>query len=201
MGTDRSFQGRFDLPVKNKVEYLSRTHPIVEGLASWVMDTALDDVQAAGEPPVARRCGVTLTTAVSVPTTLLLVRFRYHLNVVKKDQADHQPLLAEEVTTLAYTGAADSPSWLDDEAVRPLLTAVPCGTLPPALVRQQLEDVLHHEAVLQDALETIAAQRSRLLEDAHTRVRRSAKMKGKVSAEPVLPVDFLGCFILIPDNL
>jgi superfamily II DNA or RNA helicase len=201
MGTDRTFEGRFDLPVKNKVEYLSRTHPIVEGLASWVMDTALDDVQAASEPPVARRCGATLTTAVSKPTTLLLVRFRYHLNVVKKDQTDNQPLLAEEVKTLAYTGTPDAPVWLDDEVVRPLLEAVPCGTLPPSLVRQQLADVLQHEAALHEALETIATQRARLLEDAHTRVRRSAKMKGKVSAEPVLPVDFLGCFILIPDGL
>ena len=201
MGRDKSFFGRFDLPVKNKVEYLSRTHPIVEGLASWVMDTALDDVQATGERTVARRCGATQTKAVTKPTTLLLVRLRYHLNVKNKGEADRQPLLAEEVRILAYTGSPDAPIWLDDEAARPLLDAAPSGTLPPSLVRQQLTDVLEHQVALRKALNEIANQRASVLENAHQRVRHSVKVKGKVTAEPVLPVDFLGCFILIPDSL
>jgi hypothetical protein len=50
-------------------------------------------------------------------------------------------------------------------------------------------------------MDDIATQRADLLIDAHKRVRKSAKMSGKVTAEPVFPVDFLGCFILIPDNL
>jgi hypothetical protein len=37
-----------------------------------------------------------------------------------------------------------------------------------------------------------------MLEQAHRRVRKSAKMRGRVAAEPVYPVDFLGCFILAP---
>ena len=41
--------------------HLSRTHPIVEGLASYTLETALDEVQAEGERTIARRCGVTKT--------------------------------------------------------------------------------------------------------------------------------------------
>lgn len=201
MGRDKTFEGRFELPVKNKVEYLSRTHPIVEGLASWVLDTALDDVQAAGERTVARRCGATQTKAVSKPTTLLLVRLRYHLNVKHKDGTESQPLLAEEVRTLAYTGSPASPVWMDDDATGPLLDASPSGTLTRSLVRQQLADILHHEAALRQALNVIANRRAKILEEAHQRVRHSVKARGKVTAEPVLPVDFLGCFILIPDSL
>ena len=54
--------------------YLSRTHPLVEGLAT-VMDTALDPLGQG----LARRCGVVRTSRVARRTTLLLVRFRYHI--------------------------------------------------------------------------------------------------------------------------
>jgi superfamily II DNA or RNA helicase len=200
MGRDQTFHGRFDLPVDRGVEYLSRTHPVIEGLASWVLDTALDDVQAEGERLVARRCGASLTKGVAERTTLLLVRFRYHLNVQRRGQGD-DPLLAEEVLTLAFTGTPDEPVWLPEEEAKSLTDAQPSGNLPISLVKQQLTDVINHEAALRDQMDDIATQRADLLIDAHKRVRKSAKMSGKVTAEPVFPVDFLGCFILIPDNL
>ena len=49
-------------------------------------------------------------------------------------------------------------------------------------------------------IEQIASGRAEALGDAHTRVRKSAKLAGKVEVEPVLPVDILGCFILLPNN-
>ncbi len=75
VGDRTRFQARFELPVPDDVEYLERTHPFVEGLATYVMDTALD--AAAGG--VARRCGAIRTGAVACRTTLLLVRCRYHI--------------------------------------------------------------------------------------------------------------------------
>ena len=131
-------------------------------------------------------------------TTLLLVRFRYHLNVVHRSGSE-DPLLAEEVVTLAFTGGAKSPRWLNDEDVQPLLDAVPTGNLPDSLVKQQLRTLLQHESLLRDAVNVIAADKADDLEDAHRRVRQSAKMRGRVAVEPVFPIDFLGCFILVPD--
>lgn len=200
LGREKPFLGRFDLPVEKNVEYLSRTHPIIEGLASWVLDTALDDVQAVGERVIARRCGVSLTEVVTQTTTLLLTRFRYHLNVVRRGDSD-DPLLAEEVVTLAFTGTADSPNWLDEDAIQKLLDASPSGNLPESLIKQQLKALLQHETALRSAIDGIADQRAAQLADAHRRVRQSAKMKGRVAAEPVFPVDFLGCFILLPKNI
>ena len=69
-----TFTARFDLPVKDSEVYLSRTHPLVEGLATYVMDTALDPLGQG----LARRCGVVRTSRV-VRRTTLLVRFRYHI--------------------------------------------------------------------------------------------------------------------------
>ncbi len=63
---------------------------------------------------------------------------------------------------------------------------------------QMLKMVFQHEEPLRKAVDQIAQSRSKLLEDAHRRVRKSAKMKGGVAAEPVYPIDFLGCFILAP---
>ncbi len=47
-----SFKAKFELPVDPSVLYLSRTHPVVEGLAQYVLNAALD-----GEGNVARRWG------------------------------------------------------------------------------------------------------------------------------------------------
>ena len=91
LGRDDPFTGRFELPVKDNVIYLSRTHPIVEGLASHVLESALDEIQAEGERPLARRCGVTKTNTVAEKTSLLLVRFRFHL-LVKRRGDDQNPL-------------------------------------------------------------------------------------------------------------
>jgi len=200
LGREKPFSGRFDLPVAPGLEYLSRTHPIVEGLASWVLDTALDDVQAAGERPIARRCGVAATDAVAEATTLLLVRFRHHLHVVHRDGGT-APLLAEEVLSLGFTGSPQNPSWLELDTVRGLLEAVPSANLPDALVKQQLRRLLDQEASLRAAIDRFAADRSARLVESHERVRKSVKLAGKVTAEPVFPVDFLGCFILVPATI
>ena len=78
IGCDEPFTGRFDLPLPDGETYLGRTSPIVEGLASWTLDQALDP-ESRDTPPVASRCGVIATSAVTVRTTLLIARFRYHL--------------------------------------------------------------------------------------------------------------------------
>jgi superfamily II DNA or RNA helicase len=200
LGREKPLRGRFDLPVSAGVEYLSRTHPIVEGLASWVLDTALDDIQAAGERPIARRSGVCVTSAVTEATTLLLVRFRHHLHVVHRD-GGNAPLLAEEVMSLGFTGSPTSPRWLELDTVRGLLEAVPSANLPDTVVKQQLRRLLQHEAALREAVNHFATERSARLVESHERVRKSVKMTGKVTAEPVFPVDFLGCFILVPENI
>lgn len=194
---DDPFTGRFALPVKEKVLYLSRTHPIVEGLASYVLETALDDVQSEGEKPIARRCGAIRTTSVSEKTSLLLVRFRYHLHVVQKGETQN-PLLAEEIRTLAFRGTVTEPVWLDDKVAGQLLDATPTGNLPVSLVKSQLQHLLEGLPQLTSAIHDVAGQRAVELAQAHTRVRKSARMSGTVRAEPVLPADILGCFILLP---
>jgi hypothetical protein len=119
---------------------------------------------------------------------------------VRKSE-NEMPTLAEEVVTLGFTGSAHAPAWLDEAAVQALLEAKPSGNLPATVVKDQLTDLLRHESTLRAALDAFAAGRAAAVTEAHHRVRKAADIKGRVVAEPVLPVDFLGCFILLPKDI
>ncbi len=199
IGRDKPFRGRFNLPVDEGVIYLSRTHPIAEGLASYTLDTALDEVQAEGERVIARRCGVTKTKGVTEKTSLLVVRLRYHLKVKRRSGSD-APLLAEEVLTIAFTGPPNDPQWLDGAASKYLLDVVPTGNLPVSLVKQQLQHFIGTVDQLRPKLDKVASERADALKEAHTRIRQSAKVTGTIAVTPVDEVDILGCFILLPDE-
>ena len=87
---------RFELPVPDGVTYLSRTTPAVEGLASYLVDSALDPLLQGK----AARCGAIRTTAVTTRTTLLLLRLRHHIVAVRR--TGQEPLLAEECITAGF---------------------------------------------------------------------------------------------------
>jgi superfamily II DNA or RNA helicase len=192
IGRDELFQGRFELPLGDDEIYLGRTSPVIEGLAGWVLDQALDPAARDGAP-VAARCGVTATSSVPTRTTLLLVRFRMHL---RKDAGE--TLLCEEILPLACTGNARSPTWLGPDESAALLDATVAGNLTPTLVEQQLSLLLSSLPDLQAALADQAVLRATAQLDAHQRVREAAKGRGRITVAPVLPVDILGAFTLLP---
>ena len=102
--------------------------------------------------------------------------------------------------SLGFTGTPAAPRWLADDVVHSLLDAPPSANLPVSLVKQQLQRLLRHEAAIREAVDRFAHDRAAQLAEAHRRVRKSAKMLGSVAAEPVFPIDFLGCFILLPQD-
>jgi len=194
VGRDEPFTGRFDLPLKEGEVYLGRTSPVIEGLAGWTIDQALDPV-ARDARPVAARCGVVFTSAVSTRTTLLVARFRYHLQIVG---ADAETILCEEIVPLACTGLADAPRWLSPDEGERLLAVRPERNLVATAVEQQLGLLLPALPKLQRALEPVASERAAAQLAAHERVREAARTKGRVTVQPVLPVDILGAYVLLP---
>lgn len=198
VGQDKAILARFDLPVDDGVLYLSRTHPFVEGLASLVLDSALDELQSDDDAAIARRCGLIKTRDVTAKTSVLLVRMRYHIHHKRRGQND-KALLAEEVVPLAFEGPPSNPSWLDEATAEAALSAVPCANVPTALAKAQIENLVKQVDQIDSYLSEVAKARGDQLLDAHIRVRKSAKAAGQVTIEPVLPVDLLGCFILLPD--
>ena len=185
--------GRFAPPVSAGEALLHRAHPIVEALAGYVMDTALDPKSDA---PIARRCGAMRTSAVSTKTTLLFLRARYHLDSRRKDA---QPMLAEEALVLAYTGSADQPTWLEAGDVENLLAAMPSANIAPEQARAFVSDALSAIARLEPAIEAQLQAQAEGLRQAHQRVRQAASGVGGFTRVSVqLPFDLMGLYLYLP---
>jgi hypothetical protein len=194
IGRDDSFTGRFDLPLHEGEFYLGRTSPIIEGLAGWVLDQALDPISRDGQS-LASRCGVLSTSEVTARTTLLIARFRYHLKI---SGSEAETILCEEIVPLGSTGPSDAPQWLSPEQAERLLTARPERNLAATAIDQQIGLLLTALPILQKALEAVASEGAAAQLAAHERVREASHTKGRVSIEPVLPVDILGAYVLQP---
>ena len=149
------------------------------------------------------------TSAVTKRTTLLVARFRYHLrtggvgsrsgsSARSGSGSGRDTLLCEEIVPLACTGAAEAPCWLSPEDSEHLLTAQPERNLLPTALEQQLGLTLPALAKLRAALEPVARERAEAQREAHERVRVATRAKSRVAVEPVLPVDLLGVYVLLP---
>ncbi len=185
-----------ELPVTRGEAVLTRTDASVEAVANYVLESALDPQLPDDQRP-ARRCAVIRTTAVSTRTTLLVVRYRFHLRLPSRTGS--RELVAEDVATLAFEGPPGKPHWLSPEAVAPLLAARPSGNVPAPQATQfitraldGLPDIATH---LAQHGEHLAA---RLLES-HRRVRQASAdvVRGlTVTVEP--GADVLGVFVYVP---
>lgn len=194
VGNLTRLKARFELPVRAGELYLSRTHPVVEGLAGYVMDAALDPI---GES-IARRCGVIRTSQVSRRTTLLLVRLRFH--IVTQRGAEERPLLAEDCQVLAFAGSPRNAQWFDDsQAIEQLLQARAEANVTSDEARHFLQTILDEFEVLQPHLNQVALQRGEELLTAHRRVRSASQVRGvRYRVEPQLPLDILGVYVYLP---
>jgi len=179
----------FTTPAPEGVEYVGRNHPLVEGLARYILEEALSQTK----DPIAARCGLTITNAVQKPTILLLVRLRHLLNSAKQ-----QSLLAEECAVIGFTGSPSSPTWLSQlEATSLLQQAKPVSDAAPAIKQMEISDLLERLEELQPDLENFAHQRTQELLQSHRRVR-AITQEGRIRVTPQLPMDILGIYILKP---
>ena len=189
------FKAGFALPVPDRVMYLGRTHPAVEGLASFVLDTALDPIL----PAEASRCGVVRTAGVERRTTLLLVRYRFHV-VMRRGEVE-RPLLAEDCRLLAFAGSPRSAEWLPDPVPERLLSLAPTANVSLEQATTFLEEAIGDLAAVAPAIEADARRRGEELLAAHQRVRAAANLAGvRYRVEPQLPPDILGLYIFLPDR-
>jgi hypothetical protein len=173
--------------------YLHRTHPLVEALGSYVLDTALDPIGDG----VARRCGAIRTKAVETRTTLLLVRFRMHL-ITTRGAHEHQ-LLAEDAGLLAFEGSPASPIWLSGDRAEALIRATPDANVAPQQAVGFVRDVVDNHAAWAQALDEMGQARANTLLEAHRRVRTASRTTGvRYEVEPQLPPDVLGVFVFLP---
>lgn len=193
-----------DLPAPRTAAVLQRADPRVAGLARYVLDAALDAALPGSARP-ARRCSVVLTDGVTVPTTVLLTRFRFHLTLPGRNGARRQ--VAEEARALAFTGTPHAPQWLARGDVDALLEARAAANTPPGVAENMARAALSLLDGLTPHLETTAAELGESLREAHVRVRRAARGRqagvlgvAGLTVTPQLPVDVLGVHLYLPNG-
>lgn len=193
---DKSCLLSFTTPTPEGVEYVGRNHPLVEGLARYILEDALSHTNE----PIAARCGFTTTNAVQKRTTLLLVRLRHLLNSSKRttETRNTTSLLAEECAVIGFTGSPSSPTWLSQlEATSLLQEAKPVSDVTKAIKQVEISELLQRLEELQPDLEKFARERAEELLQSHRRVRTMTQ-EGRIRVTPQLPMDVLGIFILQP---
>jgi superfamily II DNA or RNA helicase len=193
LGAGDQFEARFEPPATAKQLLLTRTHPVVEKLANHVLNAALDPLLEG----VARRCGVIRTSKVTRRTTLLLVRFRFH--IITQQEGHSRALLAEDSQVIAFAGSPSNAEWLPAEAVESLLLADPEANVLPDQAAHFVRQVVDGFASLQGNIEQAAHDRAYELLDAHRRVRTASRVKHvSHDVKPQLPPDVLGIYVYLP---
>ena len=189
------FNGR---PRRN-ADVLTRTHPVVEGLASYVMETTLD---RRGRSPSTQastgRCGVIRTGDVSVRTTLLLLRMRFHI-VNRGRDGKERPILAEDQLLVGFRGSPSEPYWIEPNGIEPLTVARPQSNVAPEIARHHIEQIVAGFHYVRPHLDRAVDERGTALLEAHRRVRRASRAGVRsLSVDAHKPADVLGIFVYLP---
>ncbi|GEC03701.1 ATP-dependent helicase HepA [Streptomyces spinoverrucosus] len=176
---------------------LVRTDPAIGAIASYVLDSALD-ANTPGPRP-ARRCGVVTTDAVTIRTTLLLVRYRFHLTLPSR--TGERQLVAEDARLLAYEGMPSRARWLDDDAAAALLAARAAANTHEQLARNQITRALDGLPDLSAHLTEYGTRLAAELDASHRRVRKANEeiVRG-LKVVPQEPADVLGVYVYLPQQ-
>ena len=183
----------FEQRLSDDVTQLTRSHPAMEALATFLLNATLDPHL----PSRARRAGAMVTKAVPRRTTLLLVRMRYH--IISRFIGRETALLAEDVKLVAFEGSPKNPQWLGSEAANRLLQLNPDDNVNPDMaahfVRQTVES---YDTWMAEVAEKAREHGETILEQ-HRRVRAAANKRGVTyRVEAQLPPDILGIYIFLP---
>ena len=182
----------FDSPTPEHYLYIGRNHSFVEQLCQLVL---ANTIHRRGKH--AARSAVIRTDSVEVKTTILLFRVR---NVIETKKKDHQ-IVAEEMLIWGYRGTGADGDYLTSVEARELLTAAqPTSNLTPEARSSFLENELSQLAPLSDVFDRVAEDRSQHLVEAHERFSKLMDRKRFQIVHPVLPMDIIGLYVLLPDR-
>ncbi|MDM8542037.1 helicase-related protein [Desulfococcaceae bacterium HSG9] len=173
--------------------YLGRNHLFVEQLCQYLMADSLNRPTQDGPA----RAAVIKCRDVAVKTVLLMFRVR---NVIEEKRVRNQ-FVAEEMLLWGYAGSPQDNNFLDQDQVKLLMSHVaPSANLTDPAKAAFLENELENIAELRQEFDKIALQRAEILIQAHERFRKVMGGKRYKAVEPVLPMDLMGVYILLPDR-
>lgn len=182
----------FHYPTVSGAEFIHRTHPLVSHLADYVAEQAM-----GGEHnDLVARAGAIFTKEVSTKTQIFLLRMRSRLTIRRAGQS--RELLAEEALALAVEGGGALQVLPKAEALR-LMQAKVSKNMPEDRRRREMSAVLDALPERQATFTELAEQRARELLADHRRIREAADARGEYQVTPMLPLDIMGVYVLVPD--
>jgi len=144
----------------------------------------------------AARAAVIRTGQISVKTTLLLLRCR---NVIEQSGGALR-IVAEEMLIWGWAGTPEDRLFLDHrEASELLAKARATENLSPQSRAAFLENELKLLDTLREEFDSVAEGQSRKLVEAHERFSAVMNQPRYQVVYPVLPMDILGIYILLPE--
>ncbi|GAA1946039.1 DEAD/DEAH box helicase [Kitasatospora viridis] len=193
--TGRPIPFRSDPAVARGEAALVRTDPVVGALAGHVLNAALDTLADGNRP--ARRCGVVTTDAVATRTTLLLVRYRFHLTLPSRYK--EKQIVAEEARLFAFQGAPKHAVWLPEGEAQALLGAQATLNTDRHFGERTMARILGQLVDVNDYLKSQGDQLAADLDASHRRVREATGeiVRGlRVRAQE--HADVLGAYVYLP---
>lgn len=187
----------FHQPAAQGATFVHRTHPLVAVLADTLLEQALDDGAPSADEAAVARAGAAFVQAVSLKTTVLLLRIRHQLTVTLGSQT--RLLMCEEAVAMAASGSEPFAE-LAPDMTRQLLGAEATRNMPAPLRDRQLQTALDALPGWQPQLEAMAKARAQALLADHRRVREAAEGRGSYQVTACLPVDVMGLYVLLPDT-
>jgi len=183
----------FSSPTPTGYRYIGRNHPFTEALCRHLVNEAL---HSTGNR--AARASVIRTKTVESKTVLVQFRVR---NVIAEQPINRQ-IVAEELWLWGYRGQLENGDFLEFETAQNLLFSVAAsGNMEIAEQKYWLEEEklwYTNEDLFRQITDPVALSRAEHLAESHSRVRQLLKTASFKPVEPVLPMDVLGLYILLP---
>lgn len=186
----------FKSPTLPKYQYLGRNHPFTEQLSQHIINTALH-----GYGNSAARAAVLRSSSITEKTVL----FQFRVRNVIAEQPNNKEIVAEEMWLWGFEGELKRKKFIDkDKGLDLLMETKPTQNMEKLEQSYWLsEEVewIQDEAVFRKYTDEVALERANHLVDSHTRFKKLVSGSKYKVVEPVLPMDVLGIYILLPEVL
>lgn len=184
----------FKSPTPAGYKYIGRNHPFTEHLSQHIINSTLQ--QATNS---AARAAVLRSADVKQKTILFQLRVR---NVIA-EQPSNKQIVAEEMWLWGYEGEVNQKQFIDKEtAISLLMNVKPTQNMEEGekvyWLNEEMEWVLD-EKTFREQTDEVALERANHLVESHTRFKKLVSGNKYKVVEPVLPMDVLGVYILLPE--
>jgi hypothetical protein len=174
--------------------YIGRNQLLIEQLCQYLLANSFSEELTEHS---LSRSSVVRTDEVQTKTTIIMFRVR---NVIE-DVGKTKQLIAEEMLVMGYEGTAQDKQFIELDVAKNLLNSViPTASLAEGEREFLFNNELDNIGDIKTEFNRVAINRAEKLVEAHERFRKVLGGQKYKVVHPVLPMDVMGIYILLPEN-